>query len=284
MNLIETDMLNVREPSVSGMFYPDNPGVLKREVASYLENADVGPCSCDVYGMISPHAGYVYSGQVAAYAYKAVSRQRFDTVIVIAPSHRSYFEGVAVWGRGCFRTPLGEIGIDETTADELIGSCDVIASNENVHRPEHSLEVQLPFLQCVFDDFMLVPLLMGAQDETLYERTATSLEKVIRGSSKRFLIVGSTDLSHYHPYETAVKIDNVAVDHLKDFDVRGMIKDTMSEKAQACGAGPMITTMMTSKRLGADQSKVLNYANSGDVSGDRSAVVGYVSAIFFKGQ
>ncbi len=277
-------MQNIREPSVSGMFYPDNPGILRRDIGLYLERADIEPYVENVCGIVSPHAGYVYSGQVAAYAYKAICRQRFDTVIVIAPSHRSYFEGVAVWDKGEFRTPLGHIAVDEEASGELIGSCDAIVSNKDVHRAEHSLEVQLPFLQYVFEGFRLVPLLMGAQDAALYEMTAASIGRLIEGSSKSFLIVGSTDLSHYYPYETAVKIDNVAVDHLKNFDVSGMMKDTASERAQACGAGPMITTMMVSKRLGAERSMVLKYANSGDVSGDRSGVVGYVSAVFFKGQ
>lgn len=277
-------MQNIREPAVSGMFYPDNPGILKREIGVYLEKADIEPFDEKVFGIISPHAGYVYSGPVAAYAYKAVSRQPFDSVIVIAPSHRSYFEGIAVWDKGGFRTPLGNIEIDEETVGKLAGSCDIMVPNRDAHRAEHSLEVQLPFLQCVLGKFRLVPLLMGAQDAALYERAAAAIGNVIGNSPGRFLIVGSTDLSHYYPYETAVKIDSVAVDHLRDFNVSGMIKDAMSEKVQACGAGPMITTMMTSKKLGADQSRVLKYANSGDVSGDRSGVVGYVSAIFFKGQ
>lgn len=277
-------MPNIREPSVSGMFYPDNPAVLKREIGLYLERADIGSFAEEICGIISPHAGYIYSGQVAAYAYKAVSRQPFSSVIVIAPSHRSYFEGIAVWDEGGFNTPLGNIEIDEKSAGELLGSCDVMVPNRDVHKAEHSLEVQLPFLQCVLGKFRLVPLLMGVQDASLYEKAAASIEEVVRNSSERFLIVGSTDLSHYYPYETAMKIDAVAVDHLKNFDIPGMVRDTMSERAQACGAGPMITTMMTSKRLGADRSKVLRYANSGDVSGDMSGVVGYVSAVFFKGQ
>ncbi len=277
-------MSNVREPSVSGMFYPDNHGILRRDIGLYLEEADVEPFAEEAYGVVSPHAGYVYSGQVAAYAYKAVSRQRCDTVIVIAPSHRSYFEGVALWDTGSFKTPLGHIEIDEETVGELIASSGVFTINRDVHRGEHSLEVQLPFLQCVFRDFRLVPLLMGApQDTALYEKVAISLEQVIKGSSRSFLIVGSTDLSHYYPYATANKIDSIAVDHLKNFDISGMVRDAVSEKVQACGAGPMITTMMASKQLGADRSTVLKYANSGDVSGDKSGVVGYVSAIFFKG-
>jgi AmmeMemoRadiSam system protein B len=275
-------MTSVREPSVSGMFYPDDPDVLRKDVGIYLKGADVEPFTAGVRAIVSPHAGYVYSGPVAAYAYKAVSGLDFDTVIVIAPSHRVYFEGVALWEKGSFKTPLGSIGIDEHAAQELLKSSDTFIVNRDVHRGEHSLEVQLPFLQYVFKDFLLLPLLMGAGGEEIYEKTAQSLERMIASSSRRFLIVASTDLSHYYPYAAAVKIDAVTVEHLRNFDISGMMRDISSEKAQACGAGPMITAMLASKKLGAQASRVLKYANSGDTSGDRSGVVGYVSAIFFE--
>lgn len=274
-------MTSVREPSVSGMFYPDDPAVLRKDVGIYLKGADVEPFTGGVRAIVAPHAGYVYSGPVAAYAYKAVSGLDFDTVIVIAPSHRVYFEGVALWEKGSFKTPLGSIGIDEHAAQELLKSSDTFIANRDVHRGEHSLEVQLPFLQCVFKNFLLLPLLMGAAGEETYEKTAQSLERMIASSSRRFLVVASTDLSHYYPYAAAVEIDAVTVEHLRNFDISGMMRDISSEKAQACGAGPMITTMLASKKLGAQASRVLKYANSGDISGDRSGVVGYVSAIFF---
>ena len=275
-------MSNVRKPAVSGMFYPQDPYVLKGDIEAFLGRADPAPFDGEVLGMIAPHAGYVYSGQVAAYAYKAVSFKPRETVIVIAPSHRVRFPGVAVWDAGSFRTPLGDIGIDEDAAKLLMGSCDVFVANRDVHLGEHSLEVQLPFLQSVFEDFQLVPLLMGDMTTDVCERAAAGLAKVISNSLKRFLIVGSTDLSHYYPYATAEKIDGVAVGHLKNFDIGGMIEDASNEKVEACGIAPMITTMMATKQLGANTCKVLKYANSGDVSGDRSAVVGYVSALFCK--
>ena len=275
-------MTNIREPAVSGMFYPDNPATLKRDIANYLKSADVGTPPSDIRAVISPHAGYVYSGQVAACGYKAVSAQTFDTVIVIAPSHRAYFQGIAVWDEGAFRTPLGDIAIDAASAAELAGAGGPIRTNREVHKGEHSLEVQLPFLQWIYKDFLLLPLLVGAADEGIYEEAAGVIEHVISASGKRFLIVASTDLSHYYPYDAAVKIDAVTIGHLKDFDIAGMVRDTRTEKAQACGAGPMITAMMAAARLGAHGSSILKYANSGDVSGDRSGVVGYVSAVLFK--
>ena len=275
-------MTTVRLPSVSGMFYPEDPVLLRKDIEAYLKGAEVEPISGRVHAIVSPHAGYVYSGQVAAFAYKAVSALEVDSVIVIAPSHRAYFEGIALWETGSFRTPLGDIRIDEKGAGELLETRDVFTANRNVHKAEHSLEVQLPFLQCVFKDVLLLPLLMGAATEELYEKASDVLKEMILASPSRYLIVASTDLSHYYPYASAVKIDAVTVEHLRNFDIGAMVRDTRSEKAQACGAGPMITAMMAARKLGAGTGRVLKYANSGDVSGDRSGVVGYVSAIFFE--
>jgi MEMO1 family protein len=275
-------MTGVREPSVSGMFYPDNPATLRKDIAHYLKAAEVEPLSSDIRAVISPHAGYMYSGPVAAYGYKAVSSYTFDTVIIIAPSHRAHFQGIAVWDEGAFRTPLGDIPIDAASAAGLTASSGLFRANRDVHKGEHSLEVQLPFLQYIYKDFLLLPLLVGAADEGVYEEAASVLERVISASGRRFLIIASTDLSHYYPYDVAVKIDSVTIGHLRNFDIAGMVRDTRTEKAQACGAGPLITTMMTTAKFGAHSSSILKYATSGDVSGDRSGVVGYVSAVLFK--
>jgi AmmeMemoRadiSam system protein B len=272
----------VREPAVSGMFYPDDPGVLRKDVEQYLKNAAVSPIPGQVTGIIAPHAGYMYSGQVAAYGFKTILNKVFDTVIVLAPSHRVHFEGVAVIEKGSYRTPLGLVGIDEETVADLLRSSAAVKPFIEAHKGEHSLEVQIPFLQSVLKDFTIVPLIMGTQTIDLCATLSDCIENVIRKGSRQFLIVGSTDLSHYHPYSAAVKLDSVIVNHLEHFDVPGMIKDLDMNKAEACGAGPMLTTMIVSDKLGAKHSQVMKYANSGDVSGDRSAVVGYVSAVFYR--
>jgi hypothetical protein len=282
MDFIGCDMTGVREPSVSGMFYPDDSATLRKDIANYVKSADIGTPPSNIRAVISPHAGYMYSGPVAAYGYKAVSSYTFDTVIVIAPSHRAHFQGIAVWDEGAFRTPLGDVPVDAASAAGLTLSDSVFRANRDVHKGEHSLEVQLPFLQYIYKDFLLLPLLVGAADEGVYEEAASALERVISASGRRFLIIASTDLSHYHPYDVAVKIDSVTIEHLRNFDIAGMVRDTRTEKAQACGAGPLITTMMTAAKLGAHSSSILKYATSGDVSGDRSGVVGYVSAVLFK--
>ena len=272
----------VREAAVSGTFYPDNPKTLQRDVERYLNNAFPDTLRGDVIGVISPHAGYMYSGQVAAYGYKAIINRTYDTVIIIAPSHRMYFDSVAILEQGSYRTPLGMVDVDEEIAVEIFKKDRLVSPNVEAHRGEHSLEVQLPFLQTVLKKFKIIPLIMGNQAFDICEKLSICIYDVIKDKNKKFLVVGSTDLSHYNPYFNAVELDTVIVKHLEDFDPPGMIKDLESNKCEACGAGPMVTTMMLSKRLGATNGKVLKYANSGDVSGNKSSVVGYVSSVFYK--
>jgi AmmeMemoRadiSam system protein B len=274
----------VREPAVSGMFYPDNPTKLRKDISTYLRDAVVYDLEEDVVGMISPHAGYMYSGKVAAYGFKMIAKKHYDTVILVGPSHKVYFEGVALWDRGSFETPLGRIDIDEDIVQEIMNIDGIIKPNIDTHRGEHSLEVQLPFLQSVLEGFKIIPLIMGIQTSSACKKLVESMSQVLRASKKKFLIVGSTDLSHYYPYAEAKKLDDIIVRHLDTFNIPGMIEDIETGKTEACGAGPIIATMMLSEKLGADHSKVLKYANSGDVSGDKSGVVGYVSAVFYRKQ
>jgi MEMO1 family protein len=272
----------IREPAASGTFYPANPKALARDIELYLEQAAPGEIKGEIKGLVAPHAGYIYSGSVAAWGYKVLSQRTYDTVIVIAPSHRSYFEGAAIQEKGGYRMPLGIVSIDEEFAAELLKRSSVVQSNFQAHQGEHSLEVQLPFLQVVLKNFRIVPLIMGAQDIALCEALASALFQVMRESKKQFLVVGSTDLSHYYPYNHAIKLDGEVAQNLNNFDVQGLARDLGSDKCEACGAGPMITTMLVSQKLGANASKVLKYANSGDVSGDKASVVGYLSAVFYR--
>ena len=274
----------VREPAVSSMFYPDDPTKLRKDIETYLKCAVVPDLEENVIGIISPHAGYMYSGKVAAYGFKMIEKRSIDTVILIGPSHRAYFEGVALWDRGSFETPLGRTDIDEDIAGEIVNIHGIIKPNMDTHREEHSLEVQLPFLQSVLDSFKIIPLVMGIQTSSASRELVESLSKVLQASKKKFLVVGSTDLSHYYPYAEAKKLDDVIVGHLDTFNIPGMIEDIETGKTEACGAGPIIATMMLSEKLGADHGTVLKYANSGDVSGDKSGVVGYVSAVFYRKQ
>jgi MEMO1 family protein len=273
-------MVYVREPFVSGTFYPDNPKTLTRNIEAYLNNARFDSLDQEIVGLIAPHAGYMYSGQVAAYGYKAIMGSHYDTVIIIAPSHRSHFEGVAVFEKGGYRTPLGVVHIDEELASEIVNLKTVVWPNVDVHRGEHSLEVQVPFLQVVLKDFTILPLIMGSQDPALCEVFVESLYRSIKKTNKRVLVVGSTDLSHYYPYAEAVELDTVVRRRLDAYDIQGLQNDFRKGTCEACGTGPIVSTMLLSQKLGATQSKVLKYANSGDVSGDRNGVVGYISCVF----
>jgi len=272
----------IREPSVSGSFYPGNPLILNRDIEEYIKQADVVPIKGDIKGIISPHAGYMYSGPVAAHGYKSIFNEVYDTVIIFAPSHRYYMEGASVMDKGGYRTPLGIVEIDEETAGGILKKDKIISNNLEPHKGEHSLEVQLPFLQFVLGRFKLIPIIMIGSDIDICEALSSIIYDTIKDSPKRFLIVGSTDLSHYYSYKKALDLDGVVVEHIDNFHINGLIRDLRNGRYEACGAGPMIVTMMLSKMMGADSSKVLKYANSGDVSGDKSAVVGYVSSVFYK--
>jgi MEMO1 family protein len=280
-DILRSFMTLIREPAVSGAFYPSNPRVLKEDVKQYLSLVPAGLVPGRVRGLISPHAGYMYSGQVAAYGYKALADIVYDTVIIIAPSHKAYFEGVAVQDAGEYRTPLGLVSVDEEVAGAIMKAGTMVRSNAAVHKGEHSIEVQLPFLQVVLGNVSFVPLIMGEQAIPICTGLSDQIVAALKGLDKSALIIGSTDLSHYFPYSQAVRLDGAIARRLADFDLKGLEDDLDADQGEACGAGPMITTMLASRKLGADRAAVLKYANSGDVSGDKTTVVGYVSCAFY---
>ena len=180
---------------------------------------------------------------------KAAGKGAYDAVIVIGPSHRAYFKGAAIMGRGGYRTPLGTVDIDEDLAAAILKADGPVAENVQIHGAEHSLEVQVPFLQTVFGEFRLVPIVMGSQERDVCEKLAAAMLKGIEASGRRTLIVGSTDLSHYHSYAEAVKLDRIVVDLLGDFDIGGLEEEFEKETCEACGRGPIMVTMMLSKAL-----------------------------------
>jgi hypothetical protein len=275
-------MSAIREPSVSGSFYPNNVDALRADIEGYLGNVPAGDLTGDIRGLVAPHAGYMYSGQTAAYGYKALSGRRYDTVIILAPSHQAFFVGAAVQESGGYRTPFGVVEIDEALARELVRSADIVHADPKMHRREHAIEVQIPFLQCVLTDFRIVPLVMGsAQDPQGSLELGALIYDAIKNKEGSCLILGSTDLSHYYPYGFAVEMDRAAVELLEKFDLEGMSRELVRGKYEACGAGAILATMCVCEKLGATKSKVLHYTNSGEVTGDRNAVVGYVSCVFY---
>jgi len=267
----------VRKSILAGTWYPGSPVVLRRDVENFLEKAMV-EAEGQVVGLIVPHAGYVYSGGVAAYAYKLVQGEVFDSVIVIAPSHRAHFRGASVYDRGGYETPLGVVSVDADLAGKIMARSDNISFIPGGHAQEHSLEIQLPFLQVALGSFKFVPIVMGEQGRRFCEELAGAIAESAAG--KKVLLVGSSDLSHFHGYDTAKKMDFRVLKHLEAMDADGLLRDLETGFSEACGGGPMAVVMMAAGRLGADRARVLKYANSGDVTGDRSGVVGYAAAVF----
>ncbi len=273
----------IRHSVIAGSWYPGNPVVLTREIKEYLKEAKSPKVKGRIVGLISPHAGYMYSGPVAAYSYKQIIGENFSTVIIVAPSHRAYFKGASIYNLGSYETPLGLVPLDYDLIDAIMKLNPKVLYVPEAHSQEHSLEIQLPFLQVALGNFKLVPIVMGEQSW----ENCTALAKAIVSAVKNFshpdrvLLVASSDLSHFHSYDTAVKMDSFVVDAVNKFDPEELESALRSGRSEACGGGPMITIMLASKALGATKAKVLKYANSGDITGDRSSVVGYMAAVLY---
>jgi len=270
----------VRRPAVAGSFYPGDPKTLTRQVREYLSRAAKEEVEGEIIGLVSPHAGYMYSGAVAAHAFKTVAGMKFDAVVIVAPSHRFPFQGASVYDRGGYETPLGVLPPEREIIQKLKSESKVIQPLPQAHSQEHSLEVQLPFLQEVLGEFNLVPLVIGSQDYRSCEAVGKAIAGAVKG--KKVLLVASTDLSHYHPYDRAVQLDKVILEDIGEFDARKLSRDLEAGKGEACGGGPVIAVMVAAGELGANRARVLKYQNSGDVTGDRSGVVGYGAAVFFR--
>ncbi len=271
----------IRKAAVAGTFYPAKKETLERDVAVFLENSLPVEIVTRIFGIAVPHAGYMYSGGVAARAYRQVMDRDFDLVVVISPSHRIYFEEISVYNGAAYQTPLGDIPVDQDSAKKLASLHPGILYSDLGHDiDEHALEVQLPFLQQVFYDFKLLPIIMGNQDAANIEILTDALTKLL--ADKKALIVASSDLSHFHSYEKAKTLDNVVVEDVARYDYKKLAGDLQKGLCEMCGAGPVITTMKVCEKLGANKSKVLLYRNSGDVTGDRDQVVGYMSAMFYE--
>jgi AmmeMemoRadiSam system protein B/AmmeMemoRadiSam system protein A len=266
----------IRESVIAGSWYPGDADTLRQTIRSYLDKVPDPSAPGRLMALISPHAGYVYSGHVAAYAYKFLEKQTFDSVVVIAPSHRARFEGVSVYDKGGYRTPLGIVPLDTELIDALKKRENRIRYVPQAHSQEHSLEIQLPFLQVLVPNIRLVPLVMGDQNFSTCKWLAEAIADTIR--SRSVLIVASSDLSHFHSGDIARKIDSVVLEKIGAFDPEGLSQRLAKGDAEACGGGPMIAAMIAARILGATRAEVIRYAHSGDVTGDNHRVVGYMAA------
>lgn len=270
---------SIRESIAAGSFYPASPDGLRSQINEFLDNAELSDIE-NIKAIVCPHAGYIYSGQVAAYSYRQIAGKKFDSVFLIAPSHSEYFNFSSIYGGDAYRTPLGLVYIDKERSKILADKSERIKLSLYGHRDEHSLEVQLPFLQVLFEDIKIVPIVIGQQSSQNIKELGNSIGELFK--NEKILIVASTDLSHYHPYDIAVTLDQKVNKLISDFDHEALMTEFITNNAEMCGGGPVISAMIASKILSANTSKILNYKNSGDVSGDKSAVVGYLAAAFYK--
>jgi MEMO1 family protein len=265
--------------AVAGSWYPADPVALAREVDRYLAAAGPVPAG-QALAVIAPHAGLMYSGPVAAYSYKVLSGCDAEIAVLVGPSHFVGFEGVAIYERGAFDTPFGEVPIAERCADAIALASTRVREHPTAHLREHSLEMQLPFLRRVLPGASIVPLVMGAQRRETVYALAAALTSALSG--RKAVLVASTDLSHYHDATTAAKLDGKVIADVERFDPDGLMSTLEAFPEHACGGGPTVSVMLAAKALGAREARVLKYADSGDVSGDKDAVVGYLAAAFMR--
>lgn len=271
----------IRYPFVSGEFYPSNSKELSRIIDGFLSKVPRQPkIQGQIKILILPHAGYVYSGQTAAYGYQLIEGADYDTVILIGPYHRAFFHGVSIWKSGLWKTPLGEVPVDSDLAGILFKENAGFQFTQNAHSAEHSLEVQLPFLQKVLKKFKIVPLLINDPSPENIKLLAESIYKNIQG--KKVLIIASSDMSHYYPEATAREMDYRTLELLKGQDSLGLAHAMDARTGELCGQAAVMTALEISRLMRNTTLHVLNYTTTADSTGDRTEVVGYGASVIFK--
>lgn len=263
-----------RSPAVAGQFYPDRPERLKEALQSYCIRSADEPA---VPGVISPHAGYIYSGAIAGKLFSKVEIP--NKVIVIGPNHHGMGHPGAVYARGSWVTPLGEIPIDETLASAVLASCHHFSADEAAHRFEHSLEVQVPFIQYCNPAAEIVPICLGHLPLEVLIESGESLADVIRAENEPILVIASSDMTHFESAEAARRKDFMALEHVETLDAEGLYRTVKDNRISMCGVLPSVVMLAAARKLGATRGEVVAYATSGDVTGDNRDVVGYAGVV-----
>jgi AmmeMemoRadiSam system protein B len=277
----------IRRSVIAGSWYPGSELALARTVDDFLARVDQPPVPGQVLGLVAPHAGYTYSGQTAAYAYKQLAGQQVDTIVLLGPSHRAWVGDYAASAEDAYETPLGQVPLDSA----FIGDLEAHLPLQRVRRDaEHSLEIQLPFLQRQLGAFHLVPIMMSADAPAVARELAATLADLIRqreAQGRRVLLVASSDLHHIEIYDEVVRRDQAVVDAVAAYDLERLTTVLMDRRCSVCGRMPILTVLHAAKALGADAARVLHHTTSGDVTGDRRPgqyTVGYMAAAVYKSQ
>ncbi|HEX7627964.1 MAG TPA: MEMO1 family protein [Candidatus Methanoperedens sp.] len=262
----------MRAPAVSGQFYPRNIDDLDLEISRCFEGVPAG--EKQVLGAVVPHAGYIYSGNTAAHVYSMLPEA--DTFVLLGPNHTGHGSPVSVSSEN-WSTPLGEVGSDIEFIKALPKR--IIDTDETAHKYEHSIEVQLPFLQHRFNDFNIVPICMGMQDEETAIDVGMELAEAVRKVNKKIVIIASSDFSHYKKDKVAREDDAYFINSILNMDIPGFYRKLYERNASVCGYGPIAAMLTATRELGAKKATLLKYSTSGDVTGDLAAVVGYAGII-----
>lgn len=278
-----------RYPAVAGYFYESDPERLRRQIEHCFTSVH-GPGSKPSKGgmnpptiLISPHAGYMYSGPVAAHGFSQASKAPPPkTVVVIGPNHHGEGTEVSIYPPGQWVTPLGEVDIDSELANRIVEASDLISMDEYSHLYEHSIEVQLPFIQYVFGHVRFLPICMLNQSIEAAQHVGEVLAKVIDRPGD-YLVIASSDFTHYEPHEEAVRRDRAVIEKILQLDIEGFYTEMRDKKATLCGYGAIGALLSYARLKGYTTSMLLKYATSGDTSGDKSSVVGYASIAFLRG-
>ena len=269
-------MSTVRHPAVAGRFYPARPQILMRDVQSYLAAAGD---KIDAMGCVVPHAGYMYSGHVAGAVYARLALpERF---IILCPNHTGMGRPLAIMSEGAWDTPLGQAEIDHELALELRNTFPSISEDASAHRAEHALEVQLPFLQALRKKFKFVPITVGVGSYEPLAELGEAMARVVAAHDDKVLIIASSDMNHYESDAVTRVKDHKAIEPILKLDPKGLYEVVVNEDVSMCGYGPTVAMLTASRRLGAESAELIKYATSGDVSGDRDAVVGYAGVIVY---
>lgn len=264
----------IREPAVAGRFYPADPAAVIRQVHEFA----VAPSEkIRARACLVPHAGYIYSGHVAGAVYAAIELpSRF---VLLGPRHYPRGERLAILSEDAWRTPLGDAHIDSHLAVELKKACPLLREDAVAHETEHSLEVQLPFLQALAAKFTFVPIVLGTDRFEAFEALGHAVAQVVRAAAEPVLIVASSDMNHYENDAVTRVKDRKAIDPILRLDARGLYDTVRRESISMCGYGPVVTMLVAAKELGAREAELVRYATSGDINNDRTEVVGYAGII-----
>lgn len=264
----------IRNPVVSGQFYPASPSQLKAMIEGFIDKKAVKE---EVIGLVSPHAGYIYSGPVAG---AVISRTKFkDTFIILGPNHTGRGKPLSIMTQGVWKTPLGEVEIDSELGRQILATSSYLQADHVAHQYEHSIEVQLPFLQYFKRDIKIVPILLAYTTGATYKKIGKEIAKAIKDLNKEAVIIASSDMTHYEPQESAQRKDNQAIDAILDLNEDELLKRVDELKISMCGCAPVVSLISATKELGATRAELVKYQTSGDTTGDYSSVVGYAGII-----